>query len=344
MGLILNGNNIDSPYLNGQKVNAYLGGQKVWNDDAALYYYNGWQHDMPEPDWNALNNTIPSACQLFRDIYGYWYHNNGYSGNTYTKRDGNLVQIGNALTNGAKAGNRNSPYVITNYLGCGRDVVVFPAYNHNSNPAIIYLDDFTADTTYTNGTSIVIPDGQFIDALGTQNTVVAKYFFGWFNSGSSVFVDGTNNSIVLFFRNGFILANNQMNNFYSGKFGVNWMGGITAHYHCAGNGYYVMLNFASGNAYLFNWQQLLQNGFNLDAAFICSFSIHVAGSNMGYDCYYIYNGHLIICDFQSNIRAYSLPSGTLSVSTANSGMDQSCFYWRNKIYRTGSRTVITLNL
>ncbi|MDR2651436.1 MAG: hypothetical protein LBC68_03860 [Prevotellaceae bacterium] len=340
----MNGNNIDKPYLNGQKVNAYLGGQKIWNDGASPFYYNGWQHDMPEPDWNALNNTIPSACQLFRDIYGYWYHNNSYSGTTYTKRSSNLVQIGNTLTNGNKVGNRNSPYVITNYLGSGRDVVVFPAYNQFTDPTIIYLDNFTADTTYSSGTSVVIPAGQFTDAMGTQNASIAKYYLGCYFSGSSVFVNGTNNCIVLFFINGFILANNQMNNFYSGKFGANWMDGISSQYHCAGNGYYIMLNFASGIAYLFNWQQLLQNGFNLGSAFIRSFSIHVAGGNMGYDCYYIYNGNLIICDFQGNIRAYSLPSGTLSVSTSDSGMDQSCFFWRNKIYRTGTRVVTTLNL
>jgi hypothetical protein len=123
------------------------------------------------------------------------------------------------------------------------------------------------------------------------------------------------------------------------------MNGITAHYHCAGNGYYVMLNFASGIAYLFNWQQLLQNGFNLESAFIRSFSIYIPSlNNIGYDCYYIYNGYLVICDFKGNIRAYLLPSGNLSVSTSDNGMDQSCFYWRNKNYRTGSKTDITLNL
>jgi hypothetical protein len=147
------------------------------------------------------------------------------------------------------------------------------------------LDDFTADTTYPSGTSIVIPAGQFTDALGTQNGNIVKYYLGCYFSGSSVFINGSNNCIVLLSINGFILTNSQMNNFYSEKFGINWMDGIVPKYHCACNGYYVMLNFASGIAYQFNWQQLLQNGFNLDAAFIRSFSIHVAGSNMGYDCY-----------------------------------------------------------
>jgi hypothetical protein len=179
MGVILDNKEVACPRLNSQQINAYLNGEKVWKYKGR--YYNGYVHDMPEPDWTALANTMPANCQLWRDIDGYWYHNAGYLSATVYKRTPDLQLIGSVSVTSQY--NRNMPYIITNYNDTQSDCIVFPNYNGSTPPAV-----WAKKEPLTSLIPQTFAAGAFHDKLGNESIAITVGQYGMFSAGSAVYL------------------------------------------------------------------------------------------------------------------------------------------------------------
>jgi hypothetical protein len=333
MGVILNKQEIARPLLNGQQMNAYLNGEKVWKSKGR--YYNGYVHDLPEPDWEGLANILPTGCQLWRDIDGYWYHNAGYLSTTVYKRTPDLQLIGSVSVTSQY--NRNMPYIITNYNDTQSDCIVFPNYNGATPPAV-----WTKKEPLTSLIPQTFSAGAFHDKLGNQSNAIAVGQYGGFGAGSAVYL--SNGECLMYLGGMMINPNFKSAEAFSNLMSTyqclnNQISGIIFY---AGDGYMFALNY-SNNLLIFNWGIFESTG-DFDAAFITQVASGIVMNNKGYDAAYVYNGRIVIVGFDGDVRVFNSQTGAVLNSYSLGGTDSAKYFWRNKIYNSYNKTVTTINL
>ncbi|MDR3287054.1 MAG: hypothetical protein LBT27_06400 [Prevotellaceae bacterium] len=294
-------------------------------------YYNGWQNDLPEPNWTLLASTLPASCQVFRDIDGNYYHNSGYQSGVWYKRDANLVQVGNSLSATTKY-NRGYPYIITNYSNTGKDVMVFPGYWGNT-PVFIDLSNFSILPV------VGFPAGYFIDVDGDLS--LATSVDRWAMGGGGVVYNNGNTILSL----GLLVVWGDFRPNAIGKLAVKYtcLSGLGMQSMAVGDGFICFYKYTatSNNLIICDYNMFLET-FDIDASLLRTVTINTPGET--WEAFYIYNNYLVSSTFSGACYLTNLLTGEAFSTVSLGGSNQSTFWWKNKIYRTGQKTVTTLSI
>jgi hypothetical protein len=300
-------------------------------------YYNGWQHDLQEPDWGALAAVIPRNCQISRDINGNYYHNGGYTDSKWIRRDINLNQTGTLSL--ASKSNRSQCYVITNYENTGSDVMVCPGYW-----STIYFIDLA---TWTSLNRSPFSAGYFTDIDGDTNPIaVNPIHFGSLGFGSGIY-DFKGNTILLVAP--CIITDGTLQSELKGKFIDKYVNGAIRNTTVT-NDRYVMTADNKYVCFQFKYKivvcylkAFIESGYDIDKSYVRTIAQDYS-RDQGYNAFYIYKNFLVTMNFYSEIKVFDLNDGYNVISMTAGSSDTGAMFWRNKILNTGTKNVTVLDI
>lgn len=161
-------------------------------------YYNGFEHDLPEPDWNWINTQTVGPAQCVRTPEGYYVLAVAAGGarngtcKIYDK-DKQLIKTAGTLNQQM----RYSSFIVqdfaingVNYGNCA----MFKYWSHGLN-VVTHIDEPDVDSQIVNGNTVYLWTN-FGDNVTTQEQNIIQYMESFYDSHSNKIKDYTAENVA----------------------------------------------------------------------------------------------------------------------------------------------------
>jgi len=325
--------------------------RRIIKKQEAYQYYNGWEHDLPEPDWEQLATKLILSPVIGRDTYGNYYITHGATNATISKYDIFLNLV--STISGVSESSRSFPFIIPNFDNSNRDVMVFGGYTNTG--AIINLDDFTLNTKWnTTANTVIFPAGHFTDKNNVQNSFIfERERINYRNHRALMFYEKGKSVISLYATGGSgVLTDNNFIEVLGGEFLLNIFSTLNpsnpyaCSYGCASDKYFVLAMpnaFGNINKFAVFDINIFMENYNFQDALQYQFQNNDNEFTNGLNCLYIYNDKLVAIDFFGKTKIYDLmKNGTVISNIIIGGNNRGHYYWRNKVFDTNTKLITIL--